>query len=139
MALASSLDQAGPCARTVLDAALLHATIGGHDPKDSTSIDAPVQGRRGNDPVTSPASGSAWSDSSQATGSRLGYAAGSTGGRGVVGLGAEVVEIDLPHADYALAAYYLILPSECSSNLAKFDGMRYGLRAGDDGQRSVAG
>jgi aspartyl-tRNA(Asn)/glutamyl-tRNA(Gln) amidotransferase subunit A len=53
-------------------------------------------------------------------------------------LGAEVAEVDLPYADYALAAYYLILPSECSSNLAKFDGMRYGLRAGDDGRRSVS-
>ena len=52
-------------------------------------------------------------------------------------LGAEVVEVSCPHFDYALAAYYLILPSECSSNLARFDGMRYGLRVGDDGDRSV--
>jgi aspartyl-tRNA(Asn)/glutamyl-tRNA(Gln) amidotransferase subunit A len=52
-------------------------------------------------------------------------------------LGADVVEVSCPHFDYALAAYYLILPSEASSNLAKFDGMRYGLRAGDDGDRSV--
>ena len=52
-------------------------------------------------------------------------------------LGAEVVEVSCPHFDYALAAYYLILPSECSSNLARFDGMRYGLRVGDDGNASV--
>jgi aspartyl-tRNA(Asn)/glutamyl-tRNA(Gln) amidotransferase subunit A len=52
-------------------------------------------------------------------------------------LGAEIVEVSCPNFDYALAAYYLILPSECSSNLAKFDGMRYGLRAGDDGNSSV--
>ncbi|MGB8381080.1 MAG: amidase family protein, partial [Dermatophilaceae bacterium] len=52
-------------------------------------------------------------------------------------LGAEAVEVSCPHFPYALASYYLILPSECSSNLAKFDGMRYGLRAGDDGSRSV--
>ncbi len=140
VALASSLDQAGPCARTVLDAALLHAAIGGHDPKDSTSIDAPVPGV-----VEAARSG-------DVTGLRVGLVRQLSGDgfqAGVrsrfdeavavlSGLGAEVVEIDLPHADYALAAYYLILPSECSSNLAKFDGMRYGLRAGDDGQRSVA-
>jgi aspartyl-tRNA(Asn)/glutamyl-tRNA(Gln) amidotransferase subunit A len=52
-------------------------------------------------------------------------------------LGADVVEVSCPHFEYALAAYYLILPSECSSNLARFDGMRYGLRVGDDGSRSV--
>jgi aspartyl-tRNA(Asn)/glutamyl-tRNA(Gln) amidotransferase subunit A len=52
-------------------------------------------------------------------------------------LGAEVVEVSCPNFRYALAAYYLILPSECSSNLAKFDGMRFGLRAGDDGRHSV--
>ena len=52
-------------------------------------------------------------------------------------LGAEVVEVSCPNFEYALAAYYLILPSEASSNLAKFDGMRYGLRVGDDGTRSV--
>jgi aspartyl-tRNA(Asn)/glutamyl-tRNA(Gln) amidotransferase subunit A len=52
-------------------------------------------------------------------------------------LGAEVVEVSCPHFEYALGAYYLILPSECSSNLARFDGMRYGLRVGDDGNASV--
>src|SRR5690606_34697109 len=51
--------------------------------------------------------------------------------------GAEVVEVSCPHFEYALPAYYLIAPSECSSNLARFDGVRYGLRVGDDGQRSL--
>ncbi len=139
VALASSLDQAGPCARTVLDAALLHATIAGHDPRDSTSIDAPVP-----DVVAAARRG-------DVRGMRIGLVK-ELGGEGyqagvsqrfseaveiLSALGAEVVEVSCPNFDYALAAYYLILPSEASSNLARFDGMRYGLRAGDDGQRSV--
>jgi aspartyl-tRNA(Asn)/glutamyl-tRNA(Gln) amidotransferase subunit A len=133
------LDQAGPCARTVLDAALLHAVIGGHDPLDSTSIDAPV-------PAVVEAARAA-----DVRGMRVGLVKELTGEgyqagveqrfREAVGvleeLGAEVVEVSCPHFDYALAAYYLILPSECSSNLAKFDAMRYGLRVGDDGTRSA--
>ncbi len=140
VALASSLDQAGPCARTVLDAAMLHEAIAGHDPRDSTSIDAPVP-----DVVEAALAG-------DVQGLRIGLVRQLSGDGFQPGvrsrfdeavaalgkLGADVVEVDLPYADYALAAYYLILPSECSSNLAKFDGMRYGLRAGDDGQRSVS-
>ncbi len=139
VALASSLDQAGPCARTVLDAALLHEVIAGHDPYDSTSIDAPVP------PVVEAAR------SRDVRGMRIGVVHELTGEGYQPGvqqrfdeavqllteLGAEVVEVSCPHFPYALAAYYLILPSEASSNLAKFDGMRYGLRAGDDGSRSV--
>ncbi len=139
VALASSLDQAGPCARTVLDAALLHEVIAGHDPYDSTSIDAPVP------PVVAAAR------SRDVRGMRVGVVRELTGEGYQPGvqqrfdeavqllteLGAEVTEVSCPHFPYALAAYYLILPSECSSNLAKFDGMRYGLRAGDDGSRSV--
>jgi aspartyl-tRNA(Asn)/glutamyl-tRNA(Gln) amidotransferase subunit A len=139
VALASSLDQAGPVARTVLDAALLHATVAGHDPLDSTSIDAPVP------PVVEAAR------NADVRGMRIGVVRELTGEgyqTGVqqrfdeavavlVGLGAEVVEVSCPHFRYALAAYYLILPSECSSNLAKFDGMRFGLRVGDDGTRSA--
>ncbi|HEY5184954.1 MAG TPA: Asp-tRNA(Asn)/Glu-tRNA(Gln) amidotransferase subunit GatA [Actinomycetes bacterium] len=139
VALASSLDQAGPCARTVLDAALLHEVIAGHDPYDSTSIDAPVP------PVVEAAR------SRDVRGMRIGVVRELTGEGYQPGvqqrfdeavqllteLGAEVVEVSCPHFPYALAAYYLILPSEASSNLAKFDGMRYGLRAGDDGSRSV--
>ena len=135
VALASSLDQPGPCARTVLDAALLHAVIGGHDPRDSTSIDAPVP-----DVVGAARSG-------DVAGLKVGvvreldgegYAPGvSQRFREAVevlaGLGAEISEVSCPHFRYALPAYYLILPSEASSNLAKFDAMRFGLRVGDDG------
>jgi aspartyl-tRNA(Asn)/glutamyl-tRNA(Gln) amidotransferase subunit A len=139
VALASSLDQAGPCARTVLDTALLHATIAGHDPHDSTSIDAPVP-----DVVAAALKG-------DVRGLRIGLVKELSGDGYQAGvqqrfdeavailttLGAEVVEVSCPHFDYALGAYYLILPSEASSNLAKFDGMRYGLRVGDDGSNSV--
>ena len=130
VALASSLDQAGPCTRTVLDAALLHSVIGGHDPLDSTSINAPV-------PAVVEAARRA-----DVKGLRVGVIK-ELGGEGYQGgvrarfeesvallqeAGAEVVEVSCPSFDYALAAYYLILPSEASSNLAKFDGMRYGAR-----------
>ncbi len=135
VALASSLDQAGPCSRTVLDAALLHSVIGGHDPLDSTSIDAPAP------PVVEAAR------RGDVTGMRIGVVK-ELGGEGyqpgvrarfeesvqlLVDAGAEVVEVSCPSFDYALAAYYLILPSEASSNLAKFDGMRYGLRVLPEG------
>jgi aspartyl-tRNA(Asn)/glutamyl-tRNA(Gln) amidotransferase subunit A len=128
VALASSLDQAGPCARTVLDAALLHATIAGHDPLDSTSIDAPVP-----DVVAA-------ARLQDVAGMRIGVVK-QLGGEGyqagVEQRFREAVEVDCPHFEYALPAYYLILPSECSSNLARFDGMRYGLRVGDDGSGSA--
>ena len=139
VALASSLDQAGPCARTVKDTALLHAAIAGHDPRDSTSIQAPVP-----DVVAA-------ADEADVRGMRIGLVRELRGEGYQAGvsqrfdeavailtdLGAEVVEVSCPHFEYALAAYYLILPSEASSNLARFDGMRYGLRMGDDGARSV--
>ena len=139
VALASSLDQAGPCARTVLDAALLHAVIGGHDPRDSTSIDAPVP-----DVVAA-------AKLRDVKGMRVGVVK-QLGGEGYQSgvqqrfteavallehLGATVVEVDCPHFAYALPAYYLILPSEASSNLARFDAMRYGMRVGDDGTGSA--
>jgi aspartyl-tRNA(Asn)/glutamyl-tRNA(Gln) amidotransferase subunit A len=138
VACASSLDQGGPCARTVLDAALLHEVIGGHDPCDSTSIDAPVPA------VVEAARAGASGD---LAGVRVGVVR-ELGGEGyqpgverayraaverLEKLGAEVVEVSCPHFEYGLAAYYLILPSEVSSNLARFDAMRYGLRVGDDG------
>jgi aspartyl-tRNA(Asn)/glutamyl-tRNA(Gln) amidotransferase subunit A len=139
IALASSLDQAGPCARTVLDTALLHSVIAGYDPKDSTSINKPVP-----DVVSAAKRG-------DIKGMKVGvvkelsgdgYQAGVLSRfnetvKVIESLGAEVVEVSCPSFPYALAAYYLILPSECSSNLAKFDGIRFGLRAGDDGSRSV--
>lgn len=139
VALASSLDQPGPCARTVLDAALLHAVIGGHDPRDSTSVSTPMP-----DVVAA-------AQRADVRGMKIGLVKELSGEGYQAGveqrfreaveilehLGAEVVEVSCPHFEYALGAYYLILPSECSSNLARFDGMRYGLRVGDDGNRSV--
>ncbi len=130
VALASSLDQAGPCTRSVLDAALLHALIGGHDPMDSTSIDAPVP------PVVEAAQRASVEGMTVGVVRQLGGEGYQAGVRErfdesvqlLVDLGAKVVEVDCPSFDYALAAYYLILPSEASSNLAKFDAMRYGLR-----------
>jgi aspartyl-tRNA(Asn)/glutamyl-tRNA(Gln) amidotransferase subunit A len=146
IAFSSSLDQAGPMARTVLDAALLHEAIAGHDPFDSTSIDAPV-------PVL------AQSARRGAEGDLTGLTVGvvrELGGEGhtdgyeadvlarfqeavelLKGMGAEVREVSCPAFDLALPAYYLIAPSEASSNLARFDGVRYGLRVGDDGRRDL--
>jgi aspartyl-tRNA(Asn)/glutamyl-tRNA(Gln) amidotransferase subunit A len=139
VALASSLDQAGPCARTVEDAALLHAVIAGHDPMDSTSIDAQVPD------VVSAARRKDIKGLKVGVVRELqgeGYQAGvEQRFREAVDLltelGAEVHEVSCPSFDYALPAYYLILPSECSSNLARFDSIRYGLRVGDDGERSA--
>jgi aspartyl-tRNA(Asn)/glutamyl-tRNA(Gln) amidotransferase subunit A len=139
IAFSSSLDQAGPCARTVLDAALLHEVMAGHDPLDSTSIDAAVP------PVVAAAM------SGDISGMRVGvvrelagdgYQDGVTARfteavAALTSLGADVVEVSCPHFDYALAAYYLIAPSEASSNLARYDAMRYGLRVGDDGTASA--
>ncbi len=142
VAFSSSLDQAGPCARSVLDAALLHEVIAGHDPRDSTSIDAPV-------PAVVAAARSGAADGlgglrigvvTQLSGE--GYAPGvrqrfDEALTELIGLGATVEEVSCPHFDYAMPAYYLIAPSEASSNLARFDAMRYGLRLGDDGERSA--
>lgn len=133
IALASSLDQAGPVTRTVLDSALLHELIGGHDPRDSTSIPEPLPG------LVAAARQGATGD---LAGVRVGVVRELQGEGyqpGVLarfeeslellrGAGAEIVEVSCPHFEYALGAYYLILPSEASSNLAKFDGMRFGLR-----------
>ena len=134
VAFSSSLDQAGPCARTVLDAALLHEAIAGHDPKDSTSINAPV-------PAVVAAA-----KAGNVKGMKIGVVKELNGDgyqKGVrtrfeeslellAAAGAEIVEVSAPNFEYALAAYYLIAPSECSSNLARFDAMRYGLRVGDN-------
>ncbi|MGD7731732.1 Asp-tRNA(Asn)/Glu-tRNA(Gln) amidotransferase subunit GatA [Propionibacteriaceae bacterium G57] len=139
IAMASSLDQPGPCARTVEDAALLHTIIGGHDRMDSTSIDAPVP------PVLEAAR------AADVAGMRIGVVR-ELGGEGYApgveqrfresvqllqDAGAEVVEVSCPHFVHALATYYLIMPAEVSSNLARYDAMRYGLRVGDDGTRST--
>jgi aspartyl-tRNA(Asn)/glutamyl-tRNA(Gln) amidotransferase subunit A len=133
VALANSLDQAGPVTRTVLDAALLHELVGGHDPLDSTSIDRPVPSlveaaRRGAD---ADLSGVTVGIVTELTGE--GYQAGvlqrfEEAVQLLVKAGAEVVEVSCPTFVHALATYYLILPAEASSNLARFDAMRYGLR-----------
>jgi aspartyl-tRNA(Asn)/glutamyl-tRNA(Gln) amidotransferase subunit A len=133
VAMANSLDQVGPVTRTVLDSALLHEVIGGHDPLDSTSIDQPLPDLAGAARLG-------------ATGDMSGVRVGvikELGGEGyqpgvqqrfdeavrlLVAAGAEVVEVSCPSFVHALAAYYLIMPSEASSNLARFDAMRYGLR-----------
>ncbi|HUZ36921.1 MAG TPA: Asp-tRNA(Asn)/Glu-tRNA(Gln) amidotransferase subunit GatA [Streptosporangiaceae bacterium] len=139
VAFASSLDTPGPLARTVLDAALLHEVISGHDPCDATSVDAPVP------PVVAAAR---QADVSGLTIGVVPELAGEGYQSGVLArfaeavellesLGAKVVEVSCPHFSYALPAYYLIAPSECSSNLARFDAMRYGLRVGDDGSASA--
>ncbi|MFF4416355.1 Asp-tRNA(Asn)/Glu-tRNA(Gln) amidotransferase subunit GatA [Streptosporangium sp. NPDC001559] len=139
IAFASSLDTPGPFARNVLDAALLHEAFSGHDPMDSTSVDAPVpsvvEAARNGD----------------VAGLRIGVVR-EFGGDGyqagvlarfhesvelLESLGAKVVEVSCPSFTTALPAYYLIAPSEASSNLARFDAMRYGLRVGDDGTRSA--
>jgi aspartyl-tRNA(Asn)/glutamyl-tRNA(Gln) amidotransferase subunit A len=130
VAFASSLDQAGPIARTVEDAALLLQSMSGHDPKDSTSLDVEVpdfaafvgrsvKGLRIGVPKEYRVDGmpaeieALWE-------------------QGIAWLreaGCEIVEVSLPHTRYALPAYYIVAPAEASSNLARYDGMRYGLRA----------
>lgn len=139
IAMASSLDQPGPCARNVLDAALLHEVIAGHDPLDSTSIDAAVP------PVVAAAK------SADVRGLRIGVVSELSGAGFSPGVeqrfdeavallaktGAEIVEVSCPNFKYSMPAYQLIMSSEASSNLARYDGMRYGLRVGDDGSRST--
>jgi aspartyl-tRNA(Asn)/glutamyl-tRNA(Gln) amidotransferase subunit A len=141
IALANSLDQVGPVTRTVLDAAMLHELIGGHDPMDSTSIRGRVPDLT--DAVRIGATG-------DLSGVRIGVIK-ELGGEGyqdgvlarfqesidlMVGAGAEVVEVSCPTFVHALATYYLILPAEASSNLARFDAMRYGQRVMPEGVES---
>jgi aspartyl-tRNA(Asn)/glutamyl-tRNA(Gln) amidotransferase subunit A len=142
VALANSLDQVGPVTRTVLDSALLHELIGGHDPLDSTSTTTPVTG------LVDAARQGATGD---LTGLRVGVIKELSGDGWQPGvmqrfqesvdlltkLGADVVEVSTPSFVHAMAAYYLILPAEASSNLAKFDAMRYGLRVTPEGDPSA--
>ncbi len=130
VAFASSLDQAGPMTKTVRDAAILLGAMAGHDPKDSTSVDLPV-------PDYEAALGSG------VKGRRIGIpreyrvdgmpgeieALWAKGTEWLRTAGAEIVEISLPHTRYALPCYYVIAPAEASSNLARYDGVRYGYRA----------
>ncbi|MBZ5733066.1 Asp-tRNA(Asn)/Glu-tRNA(Gln) amidotransferase subunit GatA [Nocardioides sp. TRM66260-LWL] len=138
VAMANSLDQVGPVTRTVLDAALLQELVGGHDPLDSTSIA---------DPLPSLVDAARQGAGGDLAGLRVGVIRELSGEgyqdgvlarfqHGVdllVAAGAEVVEVSCPSFVHALATYYLIMPCEVSSNLAKFDAMRYGLRVQPEG------
>jgi aspartyl-tRNA(Asn)/glutamyl-tRNA(Gln) amidotransferase subunit A len=129
VAYASSLDQAGPFARTVRDTAILLQSMAGHDPKDTTSVDRPV-------PDYEAALGKS------IKGMKIGIpkeyrvdgmaaeidAVWEQGAQWLKATGAEMVEVSLPHTKYALPAYYIVAPAEASSNLARYDGVRYGLR-----------
>jgi aspartyl-tRNA(Asn)/glutamyl-tRNA(Gln) amidotransferase subunit A len=134
VAFASSLDQAGPMARDVRDCAIMLENMCGFDPRDATSLDLPVP---------------KWESglSSNLKGKRVGIpreyridgvpdeinAIWEQGIAWLKDAGAEVVEISLPHTKYALPTYYIIAPAEASSNLARYDGVRYGLRAAPEG------
>ena len=134
VAMASSLDQIGPVTRTVADAAALQELIGGHDPHDSTSLTDPVP------PLAD--SVRAVADRGSIAGLKIGVVTELSGEgyepavldafnasvEALKNAGAEVIEVSCPSFAYALAAYYLIMPAEASSNLARFDGMRYGIR-----------
>jgi aspartyl-tRNA(Asn)/glutamyl-tRNA(Gln) amidotransferase subunit A len=143
IALASSLDQVGPVSRTVLDAALVHDIIGGHDPRDSTSL---------TDAWPSfAAAARAGAQQESLKGLRIGVvkeldAPGFQAGVSqrfhetlaiLESAGAEIVQVSAPNFEYAIAAYYLILPAEASSNLAKFDSVRFGLRVNPVGGGTV--
>jgi aspartyl-tRNA(Asn)/glutamyl-tRNA(Gln) amidotransferase subunit A len=133
IAFASSLDQAGPTARTVEDCALMLKSMAGYDPKDSTSV---------NRPVPDYASALGKSVKGLKVGVPKEYRVDGTSAeiisfweKGVAMLkdaGAEIVDVSLPHTKYALQTYYVIAPAECSSNLARYDGVRFGLRVPGD-------
>ncbi|HEX2676505.1 MAG TPA: Asp-tRNA(Asn)/Glu-tRNA(Gln) amidotransferase subunit GatA, partial [Polyangiales bacterium] len=138
IAFASSLDQVGPLARNVRDAARVLGVIAGHDPRDATSVTAPVddyEAECGKD----------------IRGLRVGVVKGATdkgcdasvvkafadAQKQLSGLGCELVEVELPHQSHALSVYYIIAPAEASSNLARFDGMRYGPRVNGEDLRDT--
>ncbi|MGC1334790.1 MAG: Asp-tRNA(Asn)/Glu-tRNA(Gln) amidotransferase subunit GatA [Candidatus Cybelea sp.] len=129
IAFASSLDQIGPLARTVEDAALAYDIMAGYDPMDATSLDRPVE--RAADSLRTDLTGLRVGIVREFDTKALGEPSDALyreAYRDLERLGAELVEVSLPTADYGLATYYLIAPAECSSNLARFDGVRYGLR-----------
>ena len=142
IANASSLDQCGPCANNVLDTALLHEVIAGHDEFDATSVDRPVSS------VVAAAREGASGDLTGVKVGRVKQFGGEGTQSGVAeavdkaiaqleSQGAEIVEVDCPNFAHVMGAYYIIQTSEVSSNLARFDGMRYGQRVGDDGKNSA--
>ena len=130
IAFASSLDTVGTFTRSVRDAGSMLQVLAGHDPSDATSLDAPVPdyGVHLDDGVAGLRVGVVEEAFGEGVEPGVGASVRAAVER-LAALGAEVGEVALPHATYALSAYYLIAPSECSSNLARYDGVRYGLRA----------
>lgn len=139
IALASSLDQIGPVSNNVLDAAMLQDTIAGHDPHDSTSLPnslgSMVEAVKNAD-VAGLRVGVVKQLSSDGFQSGVKQCFDDTVAK-LTAAGAEVIEVDCPSFEYAVAAYYLILPAEASSNLAKFDSVRFGLRSMPEGNPTI--
>lgn len=139
IALASSLDQIGPVSNNVMDAAMLHDTIAGHDPHDSTSLPnslgSMVEAVKNAD-VAGLRVGVVKQLSSDGFQSGVKKCFDDTVAK-LTAAGAEVIEVDCPSFEYAVAAYYLILPAEASSNLAKFDSVRFGLRSMPEGNPTI--
>jgi aspartyl-tRNA(Asn)/glutamyl-tRNA(Gln) amidotransferase subunit A len=128
IAFASSLDQIGPFARSVEDAAILLRAIAGHDPLDATCSDRPNDVRNGFDAGVSGMRLGVPREYYEIEGMEPGVkAAVEKALHALQGAGAELVDVNLPHTDYGLAAYYIIAPAEVSSNLARFDGVKYGF------------
>jgi aspartyl-tRNA(Asn)/glutamyl-tRNA(Gln) amidotransferase subunit A len=134
IAYASSLDQVGPLARDVEDCAILLQAVAGHDPLDSTSVDAPVPDYRAGlrDGVRGLRVGLPREYFIQGLDPEV-KAAVAAAVETCRALGAEVVEVSLPHTEYAVACYYLVATAEASSNLARYDGVRFGVRV-DEGK-----
>ncbi|MBV6632324.1 MAG: Asp-tRNA(Asn)/Glu-tRNA(Gln) amidotransferase subunit GatA [Alphaproteobacteria bacterium] len=134
VAFASSLDQAGPMTRTVQDAAIMLGSMAGYDPKDSTSVNRPVPNYEA--ALTGDIRGLKVGIPKQYRVEGMDAEIEAMWQQGVdwlKGEGAEVVDVELPHTSYALPTYYIVAPAECSSNLARYDGVRYGLRVeGED-------
>lgn len=134
VAFASSLDQVGPFATTTEDAALLLESIAGHDPRDSTSINRPTP--RYSESINKPLAGLKLGIVPEHFGAGLDAEVAAAVQKAIEtykSLGAEVKEVALPHGKYGVAAYYVIAPSEASSNLARYDGVHYGFRADQSG------
>jgi aspartyl-tRNA(Asn)/glutamyl-tRNA(Gln) amidotransferase subunit A len=129
VAFASSLDQAGPLARTVRDAAILMTSMAGHDPKDTTSVDLPVPNYEA--AVGRSIKGMTIGIPKEYRIDGMAAEIETLWVKGIEWLkaaGAEIVDVSLPHTKYALPAYYIVAPAEASSNLARYDGVRYGKR-----------
>jgi aspartyl-tRNA(Asn)/glutamyl-tRNA(Gln) amidotransferase subunit A len=132
IAFASSLDHIGPLTKTVKDAAIVLRTIAGRDPMDSTSADVPVPDYVAE--LEKPVRGLKLGVAKEYLGEGLDKEVRSAIEAAIQKLakqGCEIVEVSLPHTRYAIPAYYIVATAEASSNLARFDGVRYGYRAGD--------